>query len=204
LLMKFIYFDVGGVLIKDFSKSNKWVELLKKMGIAKRKWLELGREYDKVEMEFCTGRVSDEYIERLKNKYEAKLSDEFSLLKIMVEMFERNEGIWKIAKEASKKYKVGLLTNMYPGMLEMIKERDLLPPVDWDIEVDSSLVGLAKPQKEIYELAEKRAGVKGEEILFIDNTEKNLKEAKARGWKTFHFNSGDYEESNRELRAILG
>jgi len=202
--MRFVYFDIGGVLIKDFSKSNKWIEMLNEMGVPKRKWLELGREFDKVEIEFCSGRASDEYIERLKEKYGAKVDDNYSLLESMVDKFERNEGIWEIVKEVKEKYEVGLLTNMYSGMLDLIKKRGLLDKIDWKKEIDSSVVGFSKPEKEIYEIAERESGYKGEEILFIDNTEKNLREAKARGWRTFHFNSGDYEESNRELREILG
>jgi hypothetical protein len=32
-MTKFVYFDVGGVLIKDFSKTNKWEELKKAKNI---------------------------------------------------------------------------------------------------------------------------------------------------------------------------
>ena len=86
----------------------------------------------------------------------------------------------------------------------MIKERELLPKVKWDAIVDSSVVGLRKPDEEIYERAEREAGVKGEEILFIDNMAKNLVMAEKRGWETFLYNSADYEQSNKELREFLG
>ena len=36
-MIKFIYFDVGGVLVRDFSKSNKWQELVNEIGISKKK-----------------------------------------------------------------------------------------------------------------------------------------------------------------------
>lgn len=31
--IKFIYFDVGGVVILDYSKTNKWNEMLTDLGI---------------------------------------------------------------------------------------------------------------------------------------------------------------------------
>ena len=59
---------------------------------------------------------------------------------------------------------------MYPGMLDLISQRDLLPSVNWEIVIDSSVVGLSKPQDEIYILAAKEASVDPVSILFVENT----------------------------------
>ena len=32
--IKFIYFDIGGVLLLDFSKTNKWLEMRRDLGIS--------------------------------------------------------------------------------------------------------------------------------------------------------------------------
>ena len=32
-MISFVYFDVGGVAIKDFSGSDKWTELKKEVGV---------------------------------------------------------------------------------------------------------------------------------------------------------------------------
>lgn len=34
-MIKFVYFDIGGVVVKDFSGNNKWNEMKKFMGVKK-------------------------------------------------------------------------------------------------------------------------------------------------------------------------
>lgn len=34
--IKFIYFDVGGVLLRDFSGTNKWQEMIKALGVTQK------------------------------------------------------------------------------------------------------------------------------------------------------------------------
>lgn len=78
---------------------------------------------------------------------------------------------------------------MYPGMLEAIRQKGLLPNIAWEVVVDSSEVGFCKPNSEIYELAQDRAGVKPEEILFVDNTRENIEAAKRLGWQAVLYES---------------
>jgi putative hydrolase of the HAD superfamily len=120
-----------------------------------------------------------------------------------VSRFELNENIWPVIKNIKNKYKIGLLTNMYPGMLDSIKTRKLLPDIVWDIEIDSSVVGLQKPDPQIYKLAQERAGVDASEILFVENSLGNIEAAQALGWQTFLYDSGDYEKSSRDLSKVL-
>lgn len=164
-MIKFVYFDVGGTLMKDFS----------------------GSENDKHNLEIC------------RNKFPI----EFSAVCEIAEKFKKNESIWPIVQEVSKHCRTGLLTNMYPGMFEIIKQKSLLPKIDWEIIVDSSIEGFAKPDIEIFEIAQKKAGVNNEEILFIDNNSENVKVAKNFGWKTFWYDSKDYELSSKNLLEYI-
>ena len=111
-------------------------------------------------------------------------------------------GIW--LEKIKDKFQVGLLTNMYPGMFEAIQKRKIMPKIDWKVIVDSSKVRLKKPEIEIYQLAEKLAKTKPEEILFIDNKKKNLESAQKLGWQTFWYDSANYEQSSAELEKYLG
>ena len=185
-MTKFVYFDVGGVLIKDFSKTNKWEELKKAKNITDPNfdvW------FDELESKLCLGKATLENV---------RISlDDF------VSRFEVNKTIWPIIKNIKKKYKIGLLTNMYPQMLKFIKERKLLPEVDWDVEIDSSVVSLQKPDPQIYKLAQERAGVDASEILFVENSLGNIEAAQIFGWQTFLYDSGDYEKSSHELLRFL-
>jgi putative hydrolase of the HAD superfamily len=110
--------------------------------------------------------------------------------------------IWPIVKEIKKKYRVGLLTGMYSGMLDAIFKSGVMPEIEWDVIVDSSVFGFKKPNIEIYKIAEEKAGFLGEEILFVDNTKKNLETAQSLGWQTFLYDSSDYVGSTEKLRTL--
>lgn len=88
---------------------------------------------------------------------------------------------------------------MYPKMYKSILKNKIIPKIGWDIIIDSSKVGLQKPDPEIYVLAEKLAEAKGEEIFFVENTKVNIDTAKSLGWQTFLYDSNNYEKSSQEL-----
>ncbi len=88
---------------------------------------------------------------------------------------------------------------MYPGMFAAIKEKGLLPNVPWEIVIDSSVVGMKKPERPIYDLAREKAGVKNEEIFFVDNVPNNITAAKNLGWHTFLYDPVHAEESSQRL-----
>jgi putative hydrolase of the HAD superfamily len=70
--------------------------------------------------------------------------------------------------------------------------------------VDSSVEKCRKPDKEIYEIAQKRAGVEAEDILFIDNKQEKFSDTKELGWQTYWYDSSDYKKSNWKLARYLG
>lgn len=100
-------------------------------------------------------------------------------------------------------YKIGLLTNIMPGLLAGLKDLDKVPSIHYDVTVDSSEIGLIKPEAGIYEVAEDRAGVQPSEILFIDDTKANLTAAEARGWHVIWFDYGRPAESVAQIRTAL-
>ncbi len=202
--IKFIYFDVGGVVIKDFSGTNKWEELKVELGIPKNKDQEFEDIYDFYQDEINTTREIDSLIPIYKEKFGISLPDGYSfLVDGFVKRFEKNIDIWPVVELAKRKYKIGLLTNMYPKMLVEIREAGLLPNIEFDQIIDSSIEKVQKPYKEIYELAEKRCGFKGDEILFIDNSQKHLDSAKQLGWQTFFYDPSDTKKSSKVLLDLI-
>lgn len=202
--VSFIYFDVGGVVIKDFSDSNKWAEMLTVMGITQGDIPEFDKLYNEFEVKVCLGQNHvDELMPIFRKKFNLKVGQNFSMFEYFLDHFEKNIELWPIVKMIAKKVKVGLLTDQYPGLLAEINKRGLLPPVTWDQVIDSSAVGLKKPMPEIYELAEKHTGVPGKEILFIDNRQQNLVPARERGWHTFRYDSSDYHQANLALSKFV-
>jgi len=201
--VKFVYFDVGGVLVKDFSKTDKWEELFREWGVSEERWTELSTRYDTFEDEVNIGGNVEEFVSILRGEFGVVLPKDYSLLMDFVDRFFINQGLNELVLKIKNKYRLGLLTNMYPGMLDLIRERNLIPNIDWEIIVDSSIVKCKKPEEEIYKIAEKKTGVEPQEILFIDNTAENLIVPVKRGWQVFSFSSADYEGSNRRLTEFF-
>lgn len=206
LAMKFIYFDVGGVLMKDLSNINDaWGKLLYSLGLKKDKRKDFDRLFEEVfEKEFDLGNGIKEFREVMKSDFGIKLSKNYSISDDLVNrFFHKNKGLEKIVKKIKEQYNLGLLTNMYDGMLNLIRKKGLIPIIDWKVIVDSSVEKCRKPDKRIYRIAQKRSGFEDKEILFIDNKKENLEVPKKMGWQTHWYDSSDYEKSNYKLVKIL-
>lgn len=202
--VSFIYFDIGGVLLKDYSCTNKWEEMKLGLGINR----ENSEEFEKIwehyaEKRACLDYDVDKLIPVLRDELDLDLPKDYSLLQDFVNRFERNNGIWPIVRQAKKSYKIGLLTNMYPRMLGSIKTNKLLDDIDWNVAVDSSQVMRKKPDKDLFAFAQEAAKTVGKQILFIDNSKSHLAAAEEFGWQTYHFDSCDYQKSNQDLATFL-
>ena len=57
----------------------------------------------------------------------------------------------------------------------------------FDTVIDSSEVGMRKPEERIYAFSEEKIGLRGEELFFVDDLGMNLKPARARGWQTLKY-----------------
>jgi putative hydrolase of the HAD superfamily len=81
---------------------------------------------------------------------------------------------------------VGMLSNMVPAW-DAHWRRMLDPAGLFDEVVLSFEVGCRKPDREIFDLAAQRAGVRPAECLFVDDLTKNCDGATAAGWQAIHF-----------------
>lgn len=203
--ISFVYFDVGGVAIKDYSSTNKW-EIMKNdlgaTGDLSKKFEIIFRQYNN---RLTTGLIdADSLLKIIAKQLKLNLSSKISLLTYFVDHFEQNIPIWPIVSSLKETKKVGLLTDMYLGMLDTILAKNLIPSnIIWDSIIDSSILGVKKPMPKIYQIAQEKAGVRATEILFIDNLEKNLVPARKLGWQTFLYDSRDYEKSSLKLAKFL-
>lgn len=202
-MISFIYFDVGGVAMLDFSGTNKWELLKKEMGVNESNNTAWENVWNRYKDEVCVNKDVDTLVP-LFREAGFNLPKDYSMLESFINLFEKNESIWSVMESTKSKYRVGLLTNMYPRLLDELFFRKLIPPKEWwEIIVDSSEVGLQKPDKSIYELAQQRADAKVEEILFVENTSENLQAAKDAGWQTFAYDSTNPQWSSDILMGIL-
>ena len=84
----------------------------------------------------------------------------------------------------------------------------------FDVYIGSADVGMRKPARDIYELAIKMldefdrkqggSGVKGEDIVFLDDIGENLKMGKSVGMRTIRVQLGKTWRAVKELEGVLG
>jgi epoxide hydrolase-like predicted phosphatase len=202
-MISFIYFDVGGVAMLDFSKTDMWEDLKKELGIRtinNQRFEEIWKEH---ELEICLNRDVDSLLPLLRKNIKLTIPENYSLLEGFIKRFRVNPEIWPLINELKRKYRIGLLTNMYPRMLDELIKQQLLQDLDWDVVIDSSKVGLQKPDPKIFALAMERAGVKPEEILFVENSDEHIQAAKEAGWQTFLYDPSNIQVSTKVLREHL-
>lgn len=83
-------------------------------------------------------------------------------------------------------YGIGLCTNT---VRESVSWRENIPAELFDVFVDSSHVGIAKPDPAIYELLLEQFGCAGADMVFVDDWEENLVPAAALGMHTILFDN---------------
>ena len=111
-MISFVYFDLGGVVIRDFSGTNKWGEMKKYLGVSEKIDQEFDELYDKYEdEELNLNRDVDTLIPIFKKKFGIKFPPGFSIFKYLVDHFEKNESIWPVIGKIRLQTRVGLLTN---------------------------------------------------------------------------------------------
>lgn len=114
------------------------------------------------------------------------------------------------ALHADDRYVTGLLTNNVvtmpaaQGNAAHVDREDEMAQVLalFDAIVESSKVGVRKPEPRFYELACEQLGIEPTEAVFLDDLGVNLKPAKAMGMRTIKV--VDPDEALDQLEAILG
>lgn len=204
-MIRHIYFDLGGVVIIDFAGTNKSEELKHDLGLTGKNAVlfdDIVRTYSD-KYDFNIDYDIDKLLPVFEKELNLKFPKDYSFLHDIVQRFDQNPSIWPLLKKAKETYRLGLLTNMFPRMFKSIKNRKLLPPIAWDVVVDSSAVGLQKPNRDIFELAQKLSKANNDEILFVDNSMENVTAADHFGWRTLLYDPTHPKESNKKLEQML-
>jgi putative hydrolase of the HAD superfamily len=99
-----------------------------------------------------------------------------------------NDTVVDAARELRDRYKVGLLSNAFPTQREVIREHhDIDVDGAFDVYVNSSAVGLSKPNPEIFHLTLERLDVAPERAVFLDDSLRNVDSARHMGLHAIQF-----------------
>ena len=196
--VKFIYFDVGGVMVKGAS-SKQLAE--KSLGVSIETF---NKVYEKYSTLSFKGKITpNELVGIYRKELEGVKINPLSFWNDWLESLLPMEEIHTLIHQLVNKYKLGILTNSHKGLLGQIRSKNLIPDIDYAYIIESSEVGFAKPEKEIYNLAQKMTGFSARNIYFIDNRKENISAAKKLGWKGFVFDQENPNKSVEKLRRIL-
>lgn len=155
-----------------------------------------------------TGRLSEaEFFRRLCARHEEAggphLDPERARALIFAERAEASAAMVDTVRQLrSAGYRTALLTNNAREWEPMWRN---LIPVDelFDVVVDSSVVGLRKPDPAIYELTCSRLGLRPDECIFVDDLQCNVDAAAALGMEVVHC-TDPTEASEVVAQLLLG
>lgn len=194
--ISFVYFDVNGCLVRFYQRAFTMIAE------------EFEVPTDLVETAFwhyndqvCRGVLS---MKEFNETFAKKIGiSRINWQSYYLEAAESVPETGELVQWVHKHYTIGLLTNIMPGLLSALRRSGRIPDLNYDSIVDSSEVGLIKPEDKIYKIAEEKAGVRPEEILLVDDTRGNLTGAEKAGWHVLWFDYANPEESVRQIRQTL-
>ncbi len=202
-MISFVYFDVGGVCILDFSGTNKWKDMQRDLGVTVANQALFETVWKRTRDHICIDRDVDSLLPMFTTEIGLEFPQKYSMLDDFVNRFESNPSIWLVIEKIRKVSRIGLLTNMYPRLFDAIQKRGILPPISWDVVIDSSVVKYQKPDKHIFEIAERQAKTSKESILFVENNVEHIRAAQNFGWQTFLYDPVHPKESSQKLSLLF-
>lgn len=195
--IRFVYFDIGGVMFS-------WKIAVKKFSVFLNKpYSEVFAVVQKYDDDICRGKISPNHLLQYFIK-ELDLDiqiDDF--LNMWTDNFEPILVMHEFVKEVSRKYKIGIITNIYQGAFVQILTKGHIPNIPYKTIIQSCELNLIKPEKAFFIHAQEKASVNPGEILYIDDSKRNLEEASKLGWNTVLFDEKNPGRGIKQARKML-
>ena len=207
VMSRFVFFDLGNVLV-HFSLDRLAQQGAELTGRSAEEVLHAVFGYNR-HIEFESGQVTDEeFYEHFCRELDCRPAPE-AVAWALNDIFEENEGMHPITQQfAELDFPRGILSNTGPGhwnhcrtFFSFILERF---PTNHILSYE---VGFRKPDHRIYRAALATAertvpGIRPEEILFIDDLEKNVVGAQEFGFDAVQYVSDDQLQNALTLRTL--
>jgi len=208
--IKAIIFDVGGVLAleKDPIRARgrtKGVheEISKKLGVSLDRWVDnigennIGEIYKKA----IIGKISEKkflsFISKTFSKPPLFIKNIF--LRAYKTHFKQNTALYYFAFELKKKgYVIAILSDQFPISQQIVMPKNKIR--HFNPVIVSCEEGVRKPNPKIYKLMLQKLNFRPKEIVFIDNQEWNLTQARKLGIHTILFKNN--KQIFRDLRKL--
>lgn len=186
-MIQAIIFDCFGVLTKDLWK--EFVSTLPEEQVSEAR--NLNHIYDAGHMD------EKDFLTSIKKLTGKDLGTVEALLPNQV---NKNDELLTYIKKLSKKYKIGILSNISSNWVRdefLTKDEQAL----FDDMVFSFETGLTKPDPEIFKLAAERLSTAAERIVFIDDIQSYCESAQTTGMKAITYQN--FVQLKHDLEKIL-
>lgn len=193
--VKNIIFDLGGVILNiDYNLTEKAF-----IDLGFRNFDELYSKQQQVQLfdKFETGVITaPEFRKGIKNISGVNITDEqidHAWCKMLIDLPEKN---LELLQHLKNKYRLFLLSNTneihIKGFTEIIQKQYGYMPFEDIFEniYYSNLIGLRKPDEQIFRFVLENNSLEADETFFIDDTERHLAGASLIGINTLHIPTG--------------
>lgn len=194
--IEFVYFDINGCLVRFFHRAFTELALV------------TDASADLIETTFwhyndlvCRGDMTMADFNKTLAK-ELGIKD-INWIDYYLDAVEPVPAMDELVRWTAQHYKVGLLTNIMPGFIDVMRHKGLIPDIAYDVIVDSSVVGAIKPEAKIFKYATDHASVPADAILLVDDSRANVMAAEKHGWHVLWFDDYRPDESATRIRDAL-
>jgi HAD superfamily hydrolase (TIGR01509 family) len=198
MTIKFIYFDIGGVLNDHYAAQERVAEYLNLEKNEVKEFFALHTD-DLDRGVLLPSDLNQKFI----SKFYPKKPHNIDVLDIYVSNFVKINVTHDLIHKLKNSHKIGILSNVGHSAFDLIKKYDLIPDIEYDSIIKSADIRYIKPEKKIYEHALVMSGSLPENTLLIDDKKENVDAATSFGWRSFEFDRNNPEESIRELKDLL-
>lgn len=196
-----VVFDIGGVLeiTPERGMIEKWEQHLNlKPGELNKRLINSGWVRDG-----SLGRRSEEELHKTLADITGMNSEQLEAF--MYDQWEEYLGQLNVEMAAyfsslCSHYKTALLSNSFVGARSKEQERYHFDEIT-DLIIYSHEEGIAKPERRIFELTCERLGVQPEEVVFLDDVERNIAAAREFGMHAILFQ--ETSQAIADIQAIL-
>lgn len=179
-MIKAIVFDYGGVIEKE--DGDVIQDIATYLKTTREEWQKV---YFSVNHLANTGKKTMREVMALVAKAFNATDEQISNIYEMLEERKKTKHIdlelIEIIKDLKKKdYKIGLISNWSKTLRGKLADQNIHDL--FDEIIISEEVGYQKPQPEIFEITFRKFGIKSNEMIFVDDTERSLKGAEKIGY----------------------
>lgn len=197
-MIKQIYFDFGAVLV-NYERALQ--TMCRDFSLDFDEFMKFFQPFDD---DLILGKIRTvELWQKCIDKYNLKDADKYDILRSWVSDYDIIKPLNKLIYTLEPRIDMGIISNVGSGLWEAAVKYKMVPDIKYKFVFLSYQHGIIKPEKKVYEMAQKAAGVKATEILFVDDNKDNIIAANEFGWQTVRFDRFHADEGVEKIKEII-